>query len=136
MQKRVELDGLSFTIDQLPAKEALHCALVRGKWQGEILREVGDADGAGAAGAATAAFCRMLLAPEYHDACFMPLLRTCRHSDGRPVVDSWQVEFIGDRLGTLVKLHNEAMQHSCGAFLAGLAGGLTAMFAPPQTTGA
>lgn len=132
---RVELDGIGFNIDQLPAKDALRCALVAGKWRGMILSRAGAAEtGLAASGAALAAFCEMLLAQEYVDACFLPLLSVCSYDDGQPVTATWQVRFTGDALGTLLKLHKAALQHSCGAFLAGLAGAMTDATQPPPTT--
>lgn len=137
MQKRLEIDGTTYLLDQLPAKAALQCALVRGKHQGAILREVGSAGDSQAAmaGAGIAALCQMMLAADYMESCWHPLLSTISYGDGRRVSETWQVDFTGDKLAALFRLHEAAMQHSCGAFLAGLAGVLTGVANPP-TTGA
>lgn len=132
---RVEIDGIGFNVDQLPAKAALQCALVAGRWRGQLLARAGAAEtGLAATGAALAAFCEMMLAADYVDACFTPLLSVCSYDDGQPVAATWQVQFTGDRLGTLLKLHKAALQHSCGSFLAGLAGAMTDATQPPATT--
>lgn len=132
---RVELDGIAFNIDQLPAKDALRCALVAGRWRGVMVARAGAAETeVSATGAALAAFCEMLLAQEYVDACFLPLLSVCSYDDGQPVAATWQVRFTGDALGTLLKLHKAALQHSCGAFLVGLAGATTDAIQPLQKT--
>lgn len=132
---RVEIDGIGFNIDQLPAKAALQCALVAGRWRGQLLARAATATTElGAVGASMATFCEMMLASDYVDACFTPLLSVCSYDDGQPVAATWQVQFTGDKLGTLLKLHTAALQHSCGAFLAGLAGATTSAVQPPSTT--
>lgn len=137
MQKRVEIDGSAYLIDQLPAKAALQCALVRGKHMGAILGAVGGAGDSevAMAGAGIAALCQMMLSADYMDACWSPLLATMSHADGRRLAETWQVEFAGDKLGVLFRLHEAAMQHSCGAFLAGLQGVLANATNPRTTAG-
>lgn len=137
MQKRVDIDGTTFLLDQLPAKAALQCALVRGKYQGALLRDVGAFGDSptSMAGAGIAALCQMMLSADYMDSCFHPLLTVVSYPDGRRVSETWQVDFTGDKLATLLRLHEAALQHSCGAFLAGLAGALTGMGSPPTTAG-
>lgn len=135
MQKRVTIDGAEYGIDQLGAKDALRCALVAGRWKGEVIAKAGAAETEQAGiGASIAAFCTMLLSQEYVEACFLPLLSVCTHADGRRVKESWELDFRGDKLASLLKLHNEALNHNCGAFLAGLAGGMTGFLRPPTTT--
>lgn len=132
---RVEIDGIGFNLDQLPAKAALQCALVAGRWRGQLLSRAATATTElGAVGASMATFCEMMLSADYVDACFTPLLSVCSYDDGQPVAATWQVQFAGDKLGTLLKLHTAALQHSCGSFLAGLAGATTSAVQPPSTT--
>lgn len=125
--KTAEVNGKPCTIPKLDAASSFDVACIVAEWRGKLLAAAGDdalkteamgLDNVAATGRMMSAAAKMLRDKEYREQVWIRVLHGCT-LNGEPVMgpDGKTPRDTHD-LADLYQLHLEAINHSCGSFLA------------------